>query len=59
MAVSEVMVPPAPEAPILREFTTRFLEYAKLHVKESSFEFYAGSCCTLAGFPRTRQHTNL
>ena len=31
---------PAPEAPILKEFTSRFLEYARLQVKESSFEFY-------------------
>src|SRR6185437_9704638 len=43
--------PPAPEAPILREFTTRFLEYARLHVKESSFEFYAGAVARLLAFP--------
>jgi hypothetical protein len=42
--------PPAPEAPILREFTTRFLEYARLHVKESSFEFYAGAVARLLAF---------
>jgi integrase len=43
--------PPAPEAPILKEFTTRFLEYARLHVKESSFEFYAGAVARLLAFP--------
>src|ERR1051325_1247198 len=31
--------PPAPEAPILKKFTSRFFEYARLQVKESSFEF--------------------
>jgi len=35
--------PPVPEAPSLRDFSTRFLEYAKLHVKESSFTFYKAS----------------
>jgi hypothetical protein len=30
--------PPAPEAPILRRFTTRFLEYARLHA-QSQFPF--------------------
>lgn len=43
--------PPSPEAPILREFTNRFLEYARLHVKESSFEFYAGAVARLLAFP--------
>lgn len=43
--------PPAPEAPILREFTTRFLEYARLHVKESTFEFYTGAVARLLAFP--------
>src|ERR1051325_4785797 len=42
--------PPAAEAPILRDFTTRFLEYARLHVKESSFEFYAGAVARLLAF---------
>jgi hypothetical protein len=37
--------PAAPEVPVLRQFTKRFLEYARLHVKESSFEFYARSSC--------------
>jgi integrase len=35
----------------LREFTNRFLEYARLHVKESSFEFYEGSVSRLMSFP--------
>jgi integrase len=43
--------PPASEAPILREFTVRFLEYARLHVKESSFEFYTGAVARLLAFP--------
>jgi hypothetical protein len=43
--------PPAPEAPLLREFTNRFLEYARLHVKESSFELYAGAVSRLLRFP--------
>lgn len=43
--------PPAPEAPVLREFTTRFLEYARVHVKDSSFEFYAGAVARLLAFP--------
>jgi len=43
--------PPAPEAPLLREFTNRFLEYARLHVKESSFEFYAGAVARLLNYP--------
>lgn len=43
--------PLAPEAPVLREFTTRFLEFARLHVKESSFEFYAGAVARLLAFP--------
>lgn len=42
--------PPAPEAPILREFTTRFLEYVRLHVKESTLEFYAGAVARLVAF---------
>jgi integrase len=42
--------PPAPKAPILREFTTRFLEYARLHVKASSFEFYASAVARLLNF---------
>lgn len=42
--------PPAPEVPLLREFTTRFLEYARLHVKESSLEFYAGAVARLLNF---------
>ena len=42
--------PPAPEAPVLREFAIRFLEYVKLHVKESSFEFYAGAVARLLSF---------
>src|SRR5262249_13825720 len=41
---------PVPEAPVLREFTTRFLDYAKLHVKDSSFEFYAGAVARLLAF---------
>src|SRR6185437_13812681 len=28
--------PLAPEAPVLRDFTTRFLEYARLHVKRAA-----------------------
>src|SRR5215471_12701873 len=35
--------PPTPEAPLLRDFSTRFLEYARLHVKKSSFEFYGAA----------------
>ena len=42
---------PAPEAPLLREFTNRFLEYARLHVKESSFEFYVGAVARLLNYP--------
>jgi hypothetical protein len=43
--------PPAPEAPTLKEFTNRFLEYARLQVKESSFEFYTGAVSRLLRFP--------
>jgi hypothetical protein len=43
--------PLAPEAPMLKEFTSRFLEYARLHVKESSYEFYAGAVSRLLSFP--------
>ena len=43
--------PPTPEAPLLRDFSTRFLEYAKLHVKESSFEFYGAAVSRFLDFP--------
>ena len=43
--------PPSPEAPMLRDFSTRFLEYARLHVKESSFAFYAAAVTRLLAFP--------
>ncbi len=42
--------PPVPVAPSLRDFSTRFLEYAKLHVKESSFAFYKASVSRLLRF---------
>jgi integrase len=40
-----------PEAPCLRDFSTRFLEYVKLHVRESSFGFYAAAVSRLTAFP--------
>jgi len=43
--------PPMPEAPLLRDFSTRFLEYARLHVKESSFAFYGAAVSRLLAFP--------
>ena len=43
--------PLEPEAPLLRDFSTRFLEYARLHVKESSFAFYSAAVCRLLAFP--------
>lgn len=43
--------PPVPEAPLLRDFSTRFLKYVKLHVKESSFGFYAAAVSRLLAFP--------
>ena len=43
--------PLAPEAPKLTEFSNRFREYARLHVKESSFEFYLGAVARLSSFP--------
>ena len=43
--------PPTPEAPLLRDFSTRFLEYVRLHVKESSFAFYAAAICRLLTSP--------
>ena len=43
--------PPTPEAPLLRDFSTRFLEYARLHVKESSFEFYGAAVSRFLDFP--------
>jgi integrase len=42
---------PTPEAPLLRDFSTRFLEYARLHVKESSSAFYAAAVSRLLTFP--------
>jgi hypothetical protein len=42
--------PPTPEAPLLRDFSTRFLEYVRLHVKESSFAFYAAAVSRLLAF---------
>src|SRR6185312_13506373 len=42
--------PPEPDAPILKEFTSRFLEYARVHVKESTFEFYTGAVARLLRF---------
>jgi integrase len=42
--------PPTPEAPLLRDFSPRFLEYARLHVKESSFAFYAAAVARLLAF---------
>ncbi len=32
--------PPAPEAPVFREFSKRFLEYAELHTKPGTHRFY-------------------
>lgn len=43
--------PPTPEAPLLRDFSMRFLEYARLHVKESSFAFYTAAVSRLLAFP--------
>ncbi len=43
--------PPRPDAPLLREFSARFLEYARLHVKESSFAFYGAAVSRLLAFP--------
>lgn len=43
--------PPTPEAPLLRDFSTRFLEYTKLHVKESSFAFYAAAVSRFLASP--------
>jgi integrase len=43
--------PPTPKAPVLRDFSTRFLEYVRLHVKESSFAFYAAAVSRLLIFP--------
>jgi hypothetical protein len=34
----------------LRNFSTRFLEYARLHVKESSFAFYAAAVSRFLAF---------
>jgi hypothetical protein len=42
--------PPTPDAPLLKEFTDRFLAYAKLHVKESSLEFYKRAASRLLAF---------
>jgi integrase len=42
--------PPSPEAPMLRDFSRRFLEYARLHVKESSFAFYGAAVSRLLAF---------
>ena len=35
----------------MRDFSARFLEYAKLHVKESSFVFYRRAVSRLLAFP--------
>lgn len=43
--------PPIPEAPLLRDFCTRFLEYVSLHVKESSFAFYSAAVSRFLTFP--------
>jgi integrase len=43
--------PPTPEAPLLRDFSTRFLEYVMLHVKESSLAFYAAAVSRFLAFP--------
>jgi integrase len=42
--------PPKPEAPLLKEFSTRFLEYTQPHVKESSLAFYRGAVSRLLAF---------
>ncbi len=51
--------PPTPEAPLLREFSTRFLEHARLHVKESSFAFYTAAVSRLLAFPELANKQNL
>ncbi len=43
--------PPTPEAPLLRDFSTRFLEYARLHVKESSHACYTAAVSRVLAFP--------
>jgi len=43
--------PPTPEAPLLRDFSRRFLEYVGLHVKESSFAFYAAAVSRFLASP--------
>jgi hypothetical protein len=43
--------PTTPEAPLLRDFSTRFLEYARQHVKESSFAFCTAAVSRLSAFP--------
>ena len=45
--------PPTPEAPLLRDFSTRFLDYVRLHIKESSFAFYSAAVSRLLAFPDT------
>lgn len=43
--------PPTPQAPLLREFSMRFLDFARLHVKESSYAFYSAAVNRLLAFP--------
>lgn len=42
--------PLKPEAPVLKDLATRFLEYARVHVKESSFTFYSRAVSRLVAF---------
>lgn len=43
--------PPTPQAPLLRDFSARFLEYVRLRVKESSLAFYTAAVARLVAFP--------
>ncbi|MGH9569596.1 MAG: tyrosine-type recombinase/integrase [Candidatus Angelobacter sp.] len=43
--------PRPPEAPLLKDFVDRFLQYSQLQVKESTFGFYSKCISRLLGFP--------
>ena len=42
---------PNPVAPLLRDFALRFLEFARMHVKETTLTFYKGCILRLSAFP--------
>jgi hypothetical protein len=46
--------PLAPEAPLLRDFSVRFLKYVRLHVKESQLRILRSCDLPSLGLPRTR-----